>query len=67
MNIKGVECFSEFLGSDHTRERSNCQVSSKYDWVAHTHLDWFISLGCGLLSFSSCFMVHGIGAVLPAK
>lgn len=50
----------QFLGLTHTRERSNCQVSSKWGEVS-THLDWFALLGCRLLGFSSCFMVNGMG------
>lgn len=66
MNIKGVECFSEFLGSYRTRERCNCQVSSKYGWGSHTprlvYFTWVWSAELFIL-------LHGwlYGAVLPAK
>lgn len=66
MNIKGVECFSEFLESDHTQERSNCQVSSKHGWVSHiprlVYFTWVWSAQLFILLHGSWY-----GAVLPAK
>lgn len=61
MNIKGEECFSQtFLGLTTVGN----EVTVKYlqsEIKSHRHSDWFILRGCGLLSFSSCFMVNCIG------
>lgn len=61
MNIKGEERFSQsFLGLTTLGN----EVTVKYlqsEIKSHRHLDWFILLGCGLLSFSFSFMVNHMG------
>lgn len=60
MNIKGEESFSQSLLGLTTL--GNLTVNCLQSEIrSHMHLDWFILLGCGLLSFSSCFMVNCMG------
>lgn len=60
MNMLDTECFSvswvlPTLGKEVTVKCLQSEI--KY----RTHLDGFILLGCGLLSFSSCFTINFMG------